>query len=131
MTRRPPRSTLSSSSAASDVYKRQLLDLPPKPRRRASSRPYTGFGQGGALRHRVRECGRGFAGVRVVTVLRSPSPVVEVPRCVLTTGWVGESHVGVVSTPSRYLVVGGGVTGGSKVLCGRGFRPVSPLRWCA
>src|SRR5664279_4090383 len=58
----------------------------------------------GALRHRVRECGRGFAGVRVVTVQRSPSPVVEVPRCVLTTGWVGESHVGVVSTPSRYLV---------------------------
>src|SRR5664280_3702130 len=105
MTRRPPRSTLSSSSAASDVYKRQLLDLPPKPRRRASSRPYTGFGQGGALRHRVRECGRGFAGVRVVTVQRSTSPVVEVPRCVLTTGWVGESHVGVVSTPSRYLVV--------------------------
>src|SRR5664279_2776397 len=27
MIRRPPRSTLSSSSAASDVYKRQLLDL--------------------------------------------------------------------------------------------------------
>src|SRR5674536_6839 len=27
MIRRPPRSTLSSSSAASDVYKRQLLDI--------------------------------------------------------------------------------------------------------
>eukprot|EP00658_Telonema_sp_P-2_P017434 TRINITY_DN16775_c0_g1_i1.p1 TRINITY_DN16775_c0_g1~~TRINITY_DN16775_c0_g1_i1.p1 ORF type:complete len:195 (-),score=47.06 TRINITY_DN16775_c0_g1_i1:109-693(-) len=27
MTRRPPRSTLSSSSAASDVYKRQVMDL--------------------------------------------------------------------------------------------------------
>src|SRR5664279_4075595 len=31
MIRRPPRSTLSSSSAASDVYKRQVSDLPPTP----------------------------------------------------------------------------------------------------
>ena len=28
MIRRPPRSTLSSSSAASDVYKRQIKDIP-------------------------------------------------------------------------------------------------------
>src|SRR5674536_398116 len=32
MTRRPPRSTLSSSSAASDVYKRQTCGTPPDPR---------------------------------------------------------------------------------------------------
>src|SRR5450756_3204725 len=30
MIRRPPRSTQSRSSAASDVYKRQVKDLPPK-----------------------------------------------------------------------------------------------------
>src|SRR5664280_3657616 len=31
MIRRPPRSTLSSSSAASDVYKRQLINMENKP----------------------------------------------------------------------------------------------------
>eukprot|EP00658_Telonema_sp_P-2_P039661 TRINITY_DN28340_c0_g1_i3.p1 TRINITY_DN28340_c0_g1~~TRINITY_DN28340_c0_g1_i3.p1 ORF type:complete len:141 (+),score=41.40 TRINITY_DN28340_c0_g1_i3:85-507(+) len=44
MIRRPPRSTLSSSSAASDVYKRQMLRLcplmRPRDRERNSTPPY-------------------------------------------------------------------------------------------
>src|SRR5450756_3127241 len=38
MIRRPPRSTQSRSSAASDVYKRQPLDIAPRPRRTRDSR---------------------------------------------------------------------------------------------
>src|SRR5664280_3756423 len=40
MIRRPPRSTLSSSSAASDVYKRQVLHLPPCPLCLEQRQPY-------------------------------------------------------------------------------------------
>eukprot|EP00658_Telonema_sp_P-2_P083130 TRINITY_DN8921_c0_g1_i1.p1 TRINITY_DN8921_c0_g1~~TRINITY_DN8921_c0_g1_i1.p1 ORF type:complete len:251 (-),score=38.76 TRINITY_DN8921_c0_g1_i1:276-1028(-) len=43
MIRRPPRSTLSSSSAASDVYKRQPLDAPPIELQRNSSKSSSFF----------------------------------------------------------------------------------------
>ena len=69
--------------------------------------------------------------VRVVTVQRSPSPVVDVPRRVWKAGWVGEGHVGVVSTPFGYLVVGGGVTGGRRSCAGRDFVLCPRVGWCA
>eukprot|EP00658_Telonema_sp_P-2_P042293 TRINITY_DN30348_c0_g1_i2.p1 TRINITY_DN30348_c0_g1~~TRINITY_DN30348_c0_g1_i2.p1 ORF type:complete len:137 (+),score=27.95 TRINITY_DN30348_c0_g1_i2:142-552(+) len=39
MIRRPPRSTLSSSSAASDVYKRQMQSPPAKPPKKSKPNP--------------------------------------------------------------------------------------------
>ena len=72
MIRRPPRSTLSSSSAASDVYKRQKLGTP-SGLYGAPSRPYgTPSRPYGAPRRRGCARGRGEEAVQLVTRLLCP-----------------------------------------------------------
>src|SRR5664279_2648149 len=68
MIRRPPRSTLSSSSAASDVYKRQLLDIRPPEEIPAlldlMNQVHLGFNCAGVWRHRRKHGSLLFAEIR-------------------------------------------------------------------
>src|SRR5678815_4913939 len=110
MIRRPPRSTLDRSSAASDVYKRQLHDLAPG-RAGAVRRAGDGGGQGrsgricrGGGHHHVRrrglrpapDVGRGGGEERMTEVRearvqqRRFSPIWLVPiAAVVIAGWLG------------------------------------------